>query len=112
MANHSIDCPYCGQDRRQVFPCCEPAKEEHASRVRAWREEQKDREKLLTRLDIEFRYRNSTLFAGETECLPRIKSLFRFLRGLEDRPSASVSEASVSVTEAPSHRSTEALVSE
>jgi len=85
MANHTDDCPHCGQDRRLFLLtfCCEKAREDEAAKRANFRALQQSRRELLERLGIAPRYRDSWRVGGEQEVEAEPESLFRFLNSLQ-----------------------------
>lgn len=81
MANHSLDCPYCGDDQRHTFPCCQRAREEHEERLRNGLAEEADRQALFQRHGIKF-----TIVYTTGKTIPEPDSVAFFLRQLEAQP--------------------------
>ena len=84
MANHTDDCPNCGQDRRgYVRGACCKKEETRQKRERAdFRAEQEQHRALLEKHGISWSQRPASLPDGEWEVVAVPKSLFAFLESL------------------------------
>lgn len=62
MANHTIDCPYCGEDQRLISNCCKEYAEAERRRKADWRRRIEDADAFFKRVgfDVDLWVEDST----------------------------------------------------